>query len=381
MKVLHVAHAWPPDDIGGTELYADGLARAQRAAGHIVDHWVPRLGRITRFEQTFRRAEADAAFLATCQAFQPDIVHVHHLSGASMDLPALSSARVVFTLHDAWLACARGQLVNDKGERCEGPSPRRCGACLATALWAPLPAAVATRLPARTARVRGRQEALARLLPHVDRFLTPSRHLAKRLGIEAQHLPLPLVRPIAPAPVAAPGAVRFLFLGSMIPTKGPHLALEAFATLPAGSATLTLAGPAPAYNGVFTYFHAVRRRASELPGVTMTTAIEPGAVQALLHRHDVLVFPSTWDENSPLTLREAAAAGLRIVASDIPGATEVLGALGARVEPGSAPALRRALAAEVAVGRARVPPMASEGMEDHARRVLEVYTTLGPRTR
>ena len=205
--------------------------------------------------------------------------------------------------------------------------------------------------------------------------------LTARLGIPALHLPLPLVRPIAAAPTAVPGAVRFLFLGAMIPTKGPHLALEAFARLPAGSATLTLVGPTPAYNGTSTYVDRLRARAQELPGVTMPGQVAPEAVEGVLHAHDVLLFPSMWDENSPLTLREAAAAGLRIIASDIPGVAEVLGDAGARFEVGSARSLQRAMAAEIGVGRQRAPIPPHLGMMEHAARVLAVYAALPARTR
>ncbi|MBL8766854.1 MAG: hypothetical protein JNL94_05805, partial [Planctomycetes bacterium] len=34
MKILHVVHGYPPEVIGGTELYVARLAREQRRAGH-----------------------------------------------------------------------------------------------------------------------------------------------------------------------------------------------------------------------------------------------------------------------------------------------------------------------------------------------------------
>lgn len=328
------------------------------------------------FRETFARPEAEADFARAFDAARPDVVHVHHLTGASMGIPAVAKergARVVVTLHDAWLACARGQLVDRDGEICPGPSEARCGRCLAPAHWAPLPPALADRLPARRDLVRARTAALADVVRAADQLLTPSRHLPRRLGLSASYLPLPLIRPVPPAPVAGDGPVRFLFLGGLLPTKGPRVALEAFARLPAGAATLRIVGPALPYDGRTAYVDALRARVAEVPGARLDGPCAPDAIAAVLAEADVLVFPSTWEENSPLVLREAAAAGLRVVASDVPGADEVLGGLGVRVEPGSIEALRRALAAEVRRGRARAAPVAFEDIDAHARRVVAAY--------
>jgi glycosyltransferase involved in cell wall biosynthesis len=387
LRILHVAHGWPPANVGGTELYAAALAEAQRGAGAIVAHWVPTPAGPLRFRETFARPAVDAAFgEAATESFgggRPDIVHVHHLTGASMGIPAVArglGARVVFSLHDAWLACARGQLVDRAGARCAGPSVDRCARCLAPAVWAPLPASVADRLPLRRDLIRARTEALASLRASVDLFLSPSRHLSARLGIPATWLPLPLLRPIAPAPPSPAGPVRFLFLGGLLPTKGPAVALEAFARLPAGAATLRIVGPALPYDGRTTYVDALRARVDQVPGATLLGSCPADEVAALFAQADVLLFPSTWEENSPLVLREAGAAGLRIVASDVPGVTEVLGeasrdepAGAVRVEPGSVDAWRRALAAEVRRGRARAPVLATESVDVHAARVHALY--------
>ena len=69
--------------------------------------------------------------------------------------------------------------------------------------------------------------------------------------------------------------------------------------------------------------------------------------------------------------------GLRIVASDVPGVTEVIGDRGARVEPGSVEALRRALAAEIRHGQARVAPVVSDDIDSHAARLRVIYRESG----
>ncbi len=68
-------------------------------------------------------------------------------------------------------------------------------------------------------------------------------------------------------------------------------------------------------------------------------------VGALLAEIDVLVVPSLWWENSPLTISEAFLAGVPVVVSDIGGMAEMVqeGVNGFRVPPGDSDALAAAI--------------------------------------
>jgi glycosyltransferase involved in cell wall biosynthesis len=356
------------------------LCAAQAREGAAVAHWTaadaPRGGH--GFRETFRRPAVATAFATFCERFRPDVVHFHHLTGLSLDLPGVAKrlgATVVFTLHDPWLVCARGQWVDAGGARCVGPDPDRCAACLAPALWAPLPLAAAARLPRRTSIVRERVAMVEQLRADVDLFLAPSRSLPARMGFSAEPFVMPLPAPVPVAPPGPGGPLRLLFLGALLPTKGPRIAVEAFAGLPAGAATLTVSGPPLPWAGSLAYVDALRARCAEVPGVNLVGAVARERVPELLGEADVLVFPSFWDENCPIVLLEARAAGLRIVASDVPGAAETAPDA-VRVEPGSIEALRRALAAEIRRGPGRSPPAVLPTMEAHARDLLARYATL-----
>jgi glycosyltransferase involved in cell wall biosynthesis len=184
---------------------------------------------------------------------------------------------------------------------------------------------------------------------------------------------LPLVGPVAPAPPADPGPVRFLFVGSLIPTKGPQVLVEAFAGLPEtmADATLVLWGPAPVFDGVPDFARKLKRRIRQVPGIRHGGMFGTEARSTVYGDADVLVLPSTWEENSPLVAREAAAAGLRIVASRVGGLPELVP--DARwVPPGDVDALREALQKEILGGRARTP-CRSWPMEPHVRALGSVY--------
>src|SRR5205814_4138811 len=114
VRVLLVVHGFPPSATGGTELYAEALALALHDAGddvHVLTREVDparpeyalareeRAGiAVTSINHTFRYARG---FVDTYRnavirrlagelvdELQPDVVHLHHLTGLSADLPA-----------------------------------------------------------------------------------------------------------------------------------------------------------------------------------------------------------------------------------------------------------------------------------------------------
>jgi phosphatidylinositol alpha-mannosyltransferase len=123
------------------------------------------------------------------------------------------------------------------------------------------------------------------------------------------------------------GARRIVFVGRGEPRKGLPVLLEALERLP-DDVTLDVVGT----NGV----HGPRVRAHG--------RVSDEARRELLAQADVLVAPSLGGESFGLVLLEGMAAGLPVVASDIPGYREVLPPdAGRLVPPGDAGALATAL--------------------------------------
>ena len=162
------------------------------------------------------------------------------------------------------------------------------------------------------------------------RILVPSRFLADRL-VSREALPETLVEvlpwPIEPSadglptPEPRPSAPRrLLFVGSLIPEKGPLVALEALElALPdVPDLRLTMVGDGPA-DGV----EAIAERARRLP-VELTGKLERERVIEAYRNHDALIFPSVWDEPFSVVPLEAMAMGVAVVASDAGGTPEAL---------------------------------------------------------
>jgi glycosyltransferase involved in cell wall biosynthesis len=147
--VLLVNHGYPPQFNGGSEIYTQtlgiGLVRAGCAVAvfarehdafrpdftvrRAADETEPalRLHLVNYAREApyarFLCAPIDAAFTDLLDSFRPDVVHFGHLNHLSLNLPALArarGARTVYTLHDFWLACPRGQfVVNGPSKLCE----------------------------------------------------------------------------------------------------------------------------------------------------------------------------------------------------------------------------------------------------------------------
>ena len=421
--VAQIVHGWPPESVGGSELYAHALFEGIRANGVASAAFVRsadgdregavrdadglRRIRLTadgvkRLEQTWFRRDVAPHFREWLKVHEPRVVHFHHLTWLSTDLPRLAreaGALVVYTLHDYWLFCARGQLVDAQNNRCSGPEPSKCARCLGdqTALnpvtarlgrttralperlrstlrsWLPRPnAATSAELLSQ------RTQAIAGAIDAIHQFTTPSDHMRRKaigFGIPADRIEtvdLPLVQPITPAPEPGEGPVRFLFIGTLLPTKGVERLVNAFARLPAGAASLTLYGPRVAVDTHPRFAERMSERVAEIPGASLNPPFPPGAVSDVLAAADVLVIPSTWEENSPLVLREAQAAGLRVIASKIGGIPE-LSTTARWVSPDDDGALLSALQAESRLGRRRLAPRSYANPNEHAAGLLRRY--------
>ncbi len=107
----------------------------------------------------------------------------------------------------------------------------------------------------------------------------------------------------------------FLFAGSLVPHKDPLTAARAAKRL---GVSIVFAGAGP--------LEAEIRRI--YPEAEITGWIDRGEIAKRMATARALVFPSIWYEAQPLTVMEAAASGLSIIAADVSAATEEIELLG-----------------------------------------------------
>ncbi|MBK5260156.1 MAG: glycosyltransferase [Thermoanaerobaculia bacterium] len=411
-RVVHLVHGWPPFQHAGTELYAYWLVHQQsqwrdvsvftrmadpaRAQGEAVE-LTDRGARVRLVTNNFsqrnpfaRNALRDRMFERTFERFlreeSPDLVHIHHLAGHAFSLARVArrlGLPVVQQIQDWWSLCARVNLFDYEWRRCSGPGLSKCARCAPMTRIAPAPlwnralhlarrAAVRASLSAADAYVMGSQfihddYARAGLL-RKDR---PAFVLPYGVDIEKSHERAPARRPL-----------RFGFVGSILPHKGLHVAVEAFRGIDPSDAVLRAWGDASASPD---YTRTLRDRGG--PSLTLEGTFMESEKPSIFASIDVLLVPSIGLESFGLAAREAMVCGVPVVASWDGALTEMFepGLCGEFFPPGDAGSLAaiiRRLASSPEIieqWSARIPR--GKSASSHAEEIENVYATVLERRR
>ncbi len=188
----------------------------------------------------------------------------------------------------------------------------------------------AALVPSATHAIQRRRLAIQEVLQQVDRFVSPSNFLREffiRQGLDPERIAFldngfqatARERPAPWKPGARP--LRVGYVGTWIPPKGVDLLVEAFNGLPEGAAELHIHGFFPGYDGYETYEEELRAAARH-PGIHFHGPYPPERGPEILAEVDIIVVPSIWWENSPLTIHEAFQAGVPVVTADVGGMAE-----------------------------------------------------------
>ncbi len=417
MRILLLCHGLPPESVGGVEQHVEGLAGALVAEGHDVHVLArtsapgrpqgecivertdqPRITRIvyrweglTDLDATYTcapMADALRTFLAAQAAtgIGFDVVHIHHLTGMSTDALAVLRERalpIVLTLHDYWLMCPRGQMWHRREELCERVEPERCGDCLhrTFAHWVSPeqgPAA-ALRIHERARQTIALATSLvvpsARAIPPFTALGVP----AERLTVVANGVDTTALEAVPP-PAFGPGPLRLGYLGTLLPSKGLHVLLEAIHRLPRDTVDLAIHGNVVPYHGDETF--ALRCFGRLAPGsrVHYHGPYATNELPRILGAIDVVCAPALWAEAFGLTVREAQSAGRPVLVSRIGGLQDAVvdGQEGRVLPPGDVAAWAEAIAG-LAADRSWLRAMSTRarararGFRPMAQELVEVY--------
>ena len=310
MNIGHYApDLWAP---GGVSTYVRRLGEAQQNAGHAVRYF----SRKAAPDNVDAAASVpdDATLYRRAQTVGLDVLHLHK---PVEELPSQPLA-LVRTMHDNMAACPSGsRYLKRRGEPCDRDYT------VAGCLWGHLVDHCGSRHPANMADNFRRIERERRLLPEMT-TITVSEFLKEwmvRTGypksdIFVLHSPAPdITTSYTPPPTE--GAARFVFMGRLVPHKGPGWLLDAAAevNLPIH---VDVAGTGPERE-------ALEERARSLgiaERVTFHGWLERDPLRRLIRRARAVVFPSVWHEPAGLVCLEAAAHGRALIASGVGGVPE-----------------------------------------------------------
>lgn len=165
MKILVIVHWFPPAKTGGTEVYADNLARGLQARGNdvhvyttakrpdrpqyevshteidglpvteVVHNW-----KYQSFRNFYKDETMEGHLRDVLDKVQPDVACIQHLNFHGLGYPAILDERgipMIYTLAEFLNICLReGWLLTPDLKLCDGPSPEKCTVC---AVRMPLP--------------------------------------------------------------------------------------------------------------------------------------------------------------------------------------------------------------------------------------------------
>jgi glycosyltransferase involved in cell wall biosynthesis len=389
MRILMLSDMYPPI-VGGLEQYVRRLSRELAARGHAVTVATLAHGTAPAFERDgdvrlyrLRGAVHQATWLygdaARIQApplpdplltralwrvlaeEQPEIVHAHNwLVHSFLPLKRASGAKLVVTLHDFGLVCAKKSLYH-QGGICTGPAPVKCLGC-ASAHYGPVRGA---------ATIGG----LALMAPleraGVDLFLATGRRTAELNRLHRSSVRFEVVpnfvsdEPARPVGHDQAGYLRrlpsepyLLFVGALGRHKGVHVLLDAYRGL-VDPPPLVVIG-ASSTEASFDYPR----------GTTVLTDWPHAAVLRAWDRCLFGIVPSTWADPFPTVTLEAMAAGKAVVGTSAGGLVDMIdhGVTGLLVPPADAEALRAAMAYLIE------EPATRSTMGEAARRKVRGFT-------
>ena len=348
MRIVHLVHQYPPDYVGGVEIYTRQLARCQVESGHQI--WVaapvPTIGkpkitleegvqvwripvgarsRATVFAAGWRQPALTHGWAQLLAQARPDIVHIQHLMGWPLAVVAqIRQAGIpyVVTLHDYWFPCANAQLITNDAERlCQGPDARwaNCARCAQARAGVPGPAWLGRPLaPLLAARSRQGaavlRSAAAVVAPtafvraaHAEAGLPTDNFTLIAHGIEYD----PALIRRARAQVAPHTDFHIGYVGSVARQKGVHVLVAAVNQLPATGVRLSIVGDLTRFPD---YARQVQAQARH-PGIRFLGPLPREHVWSFKAAVHVGVLPTLWYEASPLTIDEWFAVGAPMVGS------------------------------------------------------------------
>jgi len=402
MNILQVIHGFPPYYMAGSEVYTFNLCQElnryhevfvfsrienpYREAYELDDEEykglkVRRVNKPKRdyaFTEKYLDERLEKIFSDYLDEIQPDVVHFGHLSHLSTDLVNIAKERdlpVIYTLHDFWLKCYRGQLIDTNAEICPGPSEENCFECVRDTFgekW-------------DMEDVKGYKKHMDSVIDNIDVFLSPSKFLKNFFvdsGIPEEKIRYSrygfnkdLIKK-KEKKFTSESKISFGFMGRVIPVKGIEVLLKAFSRLEKSDLHI---------------FGSVGDQLEFLQGYLDESVILEGPFknwkidEKVLSNIDVLVVPSIWYENSPLVIQEAFLAGVPVITSDIGGMKELVkdGKDGFTFETGDVDSLREVMKRieddptvlnELDPSRDKV-----RSIQDDAEYILQVYEEVSER--
>ena len=377
MKIVHVLSSYLPNQIAGTEVYVSALVRELKKRNINSKVIIPNIGKTENeyyfFEETeiIKYAEPSTEkrsiltgneapmglipFTKILKSEHPDLVHFHEVAGGvGVGIFHVNAAKemgfkTLMTFHLAKYTCKTGSLMYMNETKCDGVIRElQCSKC-----WLNESGETGLRFEAIKAGytlmhhlnidtrflknslgtalalpkvIEGIRNNLLKLQSITDGFVVLTdwyKNILLKNGVQESHLslikqglPVEFVEKIISE--KKNGKLRLVFVGRVSHFKGLDILLLALKDIPQNRVDLEIYGAATEQD----YLDKCLQISAGNSNVFWKGTIAPSLVINMLQEHDVLCIPSAVSEMGPFVLKEAFAAGIPVLASNVYGNAE-----------------------------------------------------------
>lgn len=357
MHILKIIHGYPPNYNAGSEVYSQSICnelskyhkvsvftreenpyapcfsiREEKVNENLTLYFVNN----PQGKDGYRHKQMDDNFAELVKKLNPDVSHighVNHLSTGLIDELNRLNIPIVYTLHDFWLMCPRGQfLTRSIGKEnnfvlCDKQDDKKCAIDCYKVYFSGHEENDKLDSDNWTGWIHQRMIETKAIINKVNLFVAPSNYLRDRFindfavpedkiiyldyGFPTEYLTQTKKSPDKTY-------YTFGYIGTHIPAKGVNLLIEAFKQIEQ-TAKLKIFGRA---NGQST--NALKVLAESSPNQIEFAGeyINHNLANDVFSNVDCIVVPSIWGENSPLVIHEAQSCKVPVITANFGGMKE-----------------------------------------------------------
>ena len=357
MHILKIIHGYPPNYNAGSEVYSQSICnelskhhkvsvftreenpysvdfavRHENANDNLNFYFVNN----PQGKDGYRHKQLDDNFAKLISEIKPDIAHIghlNHLSTGLVDELNKQNIPIVFTLHDFWLMCPRGQfLTRSIGKEhnfqlCSGQQDHKCASDCYRVYFSGNEQDEEQDIENWSIWTHQRMIETKAVIDKVDLFIAPSNYLRNRFVNEFSvsenkiiFLDYGFPTEYLTQTEKSKEKINFNFgyIGTHITSKGVNQLIEAFREIEE-PATLKIYGR---HNGQSTNALKLLAATSKNKIEFVGEYINHNLANDVFSKVDCIVVPSIWAENSPLVIHEAQSCKVPVITADFGGMKE-----------------------------------------------------------
>lgn len=358
MHILKIIHGYPPQYNAGSEVYSQSICN-ELSKHHKIsvftreeNPYAPCFSirekkvnkNLTLYlvnhpqgKDGYRHQQMDDVFTSLLEKLRPDIAHIghlNHLSTGLVDVLNQFEIPIIYTLHDFWLMCPRGQFLTRSIGKAEGnfqlcthQDNKKCAIDCYKVYFSGIKDNEASDAKQWETWVHQRMQETKKIVDKVDLFIAPSKYLKDRFE-EDFHISrdkiiyldygFPTEYLVPTEKIKKDEPYTFGYIGTHIPAKGVNLLIDAFKKI-----------EKPAILKIFGRENGQSTKALQAMACSSKNKIEflgeymnHNLVNDVFSKVDCIVVPSIWGENSPLVIHEAQACKIPVITADFGGMKE-----------------------------------------------------------